>query len=251
MTTGEFSDPRLVAVYETINAYRPGTQPDFYSWLAAEIGATTIVDVGCGSGLVTRQLAREGYRMIGIDPAPAMILLARRGADAEKVEWICGDVSKIGRPGADLAFMSGHVAQFFLTNASWATALVALHGALRPGARLAFESRNPEAREWERWTPARRMTVSDPTAGSIETWSEFENLTDGIVSYSNHYVFAATGDEVVVQGTLRFRTLDELTQSLGEAGFTVDRVYGDWDRRPADTSSRELIVVAIRGGVDI
>jgi len=247
----EFSDPRLVAVYETVNAYRPGTQPDFYSGVAAEIGANTIVDLGCGSGLITRDLARRGYRMIGIDPAPAMIDLARRGADAEKVEWICGEVSEIGTPGADFAFMSGHVAQFFLTDDAWTTALAALRRALRPGAWLAFESRNPEAREWERWTPARRVMVSDAAAGPIETWSEFENLTDGIVSYSNHYVFAATGDEVVVHGKLRFRTLDELTGSLREARFTVDRVYGDWDERPADTSSRELILVARRGGVDM
>jgi SAM-dependent methyltransferase len=249
--TDEFIDPRIVAVYETINSYRPGTQPGFYSGLAAEIGADTIVDVGCGSGLITRDLARQGYRMIGIDPAPAMIDLARRGAHAEQVEWICGDVSEIGTPGADLAFMSGHVAQFFLTDDSWAAALGALHRALRPGAWLAFESRNPGAREWERWTPEWRTTVSDPTAGSIETWSKFEELTNGVVSYSNHYIFAATGDEVVVQGALRFRTLKELTQSLGAAGFTIDRVYGDWDCRPAAASSPELIVVAMRAGVDI
>jgi SAM-dependent methyltransferase len=247
----EFSDPRLVAVYETINAYLPGTQPDFYSSLAIEIGATTILDVGCGSGLITRELARQGFRMIGIDPAPAMIERARLGADAEKVEWICGDVSELGQPGADLAIMSGHVAQFFLTDESWAAGLEALRGALRPRGWLAFESRNPDAREWQRWTPARRSTVSDPTAGSIETWSEFEGLADGIVTYTNRYAFAATGEEIVVRGRLRFRTLDELTRSLREAGFTVDRVYGDWDRRPVSTTSRELIVAAIRGGVDI
>jgi hypothetical protein len=42
----EFSVPRLVEVYETLNAYEPGTQPDFYADLAAELGAVSIVDVG-------------------------------------------------------------------------------------------------------------------------------------------------------------------------------------------------------------
>ncbi|MDQ1510006.1 MAG: hypothetical protein QOG50_1850, partial [Actinomycetota bacterium] len=74
----EFADPRLVAIYETVNAYGPDTQPRFYSQLACELGATSIVDLGCGTGLITRDLAREGYRMTGIDPAPAMIDLARR-----------------------------------------------------------------------------------------------------------------------------------------------------------------------------
>ena len=50
----EFTDPRLVAVYDTINAYDAGTQPDFISRLAAELRATAIVDLGCGTGLITR-----------------------------------------------------------------------------------------------------------------------------------------------------------------------------------------------------
>jgi SAM-dependent methyltransferase len=246
----EFSDPRLVAIYETVNAYDPGTQPDFYSDLAAEIGAISIVDVGCGTGLVTRELARQGYQMTGIDPAPAMIEVARRGDDGEMVRWICGDVSEIGSPRADLAMMSGHVAQFFLTDDEWSDALTALHAALRPGGRLAFESRNPEAREWEWWSRDERKTVEDPVAGPIETWSETKALNAGIVSYMNHYVFAATGEDVVVSSRLRFRSLDELTRSLMVARFAVERVYGDWDRRPVDPATPELIVVAVRPEVD-
>ncbi len=242
----EFSDPRLVAVYETINVYRPGTQPDFYSGLAAEIGATTIVDVGCGTGLITRELARQGYRMIGIDPSPAMIDVARNREHGELVRWICGDVTQIGWPRADLAFMSGHVAQFFLDDDEWIEALRALHDAVRPGGYVAFESRNPDAREWERWTRDERVTVDDPAAGPIESWSEFESFEAGIVSYTNHYVFSATGEHVVVPTRLRFRSLDELTCSMIVAGLAVEHVYGDWDRRPAHSTTRELIVVAFR-----
>jgi SAM-dependent methyltransferase len=246
----EFTDPRLVAIYETVNAYEPGTQPDFYSALAAEVGATTIVDVGCGTGLITRELARQGYRMIGIDPAPAMIEVARKSDHGEMVKWICGEVSEIGWPRADLVMMSGHVAQFFLTDGEWSDALRAVYAALRPDGYLAFESRNPDAREWELWNRDERKTAHDPVAGPIETWSEFRALDTGIVSYINHYVFAATGEEVVVSSRLRFRSLDELTRSMIVAGFAVERVYGDWDRRPASPTARELIVVARRVGVD-
>jgi SAM-dependent methyltransferase len=246
----EFRDPRLVAIYETVNAYDPGTQREFYSDLAAAIGAISIVDVGCGTGLITRELARQGYRMIGIDPAPAMIEVARRGDHGEMVRWICGGVSQIGRPGADLAMMSGHVAQFFLTDDEWSDALRSLHAALRPGGCLTFESRNPDAREWELWTRDARTTVNDPVAGPIETWSEGEALDAGIVSYTNHYVFSATGEDVVVSSRLRFRSLDELTRSLIVAGFAVEHVYGDWDRRPVGPATPELIVVARRVEVD-
>ena len=35
----EFTDPRLVALYDTTNAYEPSTQPDFYASLAKEVHA--------------------------------------------------------------------------------------------------------------------------------------------------------------------------------------------------------------------
>jgi SAM-dependent methyltransferase len=246
----EFTDPRLVAVYETVNAYEPGTQPDFYSALAAEISATTIVDAGCGTGLITRGLARQGYRMIGIDPAPAMIDVARKSENGDQVRWMCAGVTEIGRPRADLAMMSGHVAQFFLTDDEWIDALRALHGALRPGGYVAFETRNPGAREWERWTRGAGKTVADPAVGPIETWSEFESLDAGIVSYTNHYVFSATGEDIVVPGRLRFRTLDEVTRSVPRAGLAIEHVYGDWDRRRVGPTTPEMIVVARRVEVD-
>jgi hypothetical protein len=52
----------------------------------------------------------------------------------------------------------------------------------------------------------------------------------------------------VAPSALRFRGEAELARSLGDAGFAVERVYGDWDRRPASPTSRELIVVARRVG---
>jgi SAM-dependent methyltransferase len=240
----EFSDPRLVAIFETINAYDAGAQPGFYIGLAAELHARSIVDVGCGTGLITRELARLGYQVTGIDPAPAMVDVARTKPGGDRVHWICGEVTDIGKPAADLAMMSGHVAQFFVSDESWRTALAALHGALQPGGTLAFESRNPAAREWERWTRATAWSADDPEAGTIVTWTEVEGVGGGIVSYVNHYVFAATGEEVVSPCRLRFRTREELTGSLAEAGFEVETIYGDWDRRPPGPKERELIVVA-------
>jgi hypothetical protein len=56
--------------------------------------------------------------------------------------------------------------------------------------------------------------------------------------------FVDTGEELVAPSKLRFRTKDELTTSLADAGFTVEYVYGDWDRRSACPKPRELIVLA-------
>jgi SAM-dependent methyltransferase len=239
----EFTEPRLVAAYDTLNPYAPDAQPGFYAGLAAELGAASILDLGCGTGLMTCALARRGHRMIGVEPAPGLLAQARRRPDGDRVRWIHGDAERIGTPGVDLAIMTGQVAQFFLTDADWLVALVALRAGLRPGGWLAFESRNPEAREWERWTGAHRTRVDDPDVGPIEFWLQTHGERAGIVSYAVHYVFT-DGEELVAPGRLRFRSAAELGRSLVEAGFRVDRLYGDWDRRPAGPQARELIVVA-------
>ena len=48
--------------------------------LAAELEAATVLDVGCGSGPLFAPLAERGIRVTGIDPAEAMVGLARRQA---------------------------------------------------------------------------------------------------------------------------------------------------------------------------
>jgi SAM-dependent methyltransferase len=242
----EFTHPRLVAAYDTLNPYAPDAQPGFYRELAAELAATTIVDLGCGTGLLTCELAGSGCRVIGVDPSPAMLERARQRTCAGDVTWVDGDAGRLGSCDADLAIMTGHVAQFFLTDDAWHGVLASLRAALRRGGHLAFETRNPDAREWEQWTPEGRRTVHDPIAGPITVWSETEAMRHDVVTYSMHYEFEATGDHVVAPSALRFRNERELVRSLDEVGFAVERVYGDWDRRPVSRTARELIVVARR-----
>jgi SAM-dependent methyltransferase len=238
----EFDDPRLAAVYESVNPYGPGEQPDLFAALAAEVGARSIIELGCGTGLVTRALAAEGYEMTGVEPSPAMLAVARTRPLADRIRWIEGGADRLPATGAaDLAIMSGHVAQFFVTDASWQGALAALRRAIRPGGTLAFETRNPLAREWERWT--RAHAVSDPTAGAIETWTEVRSVDAGVVGFTNHYRFVTSGEHIESRARLRFRTEDEIRASLLCAGFGVDRIIGDWDGRPATPTTRELIVV--------
>ncbi|NOK60849.1 MAG: class I SAM-dependent methyltransferase [Chloroflexi bacterium AL-W] len=142
-----YVDPRLVELYDIENAC--GADTDFYVRLATDLNARTILDLGCGTGLLTRELSVGGRRVVGIDPAPAMLVVARRPSSLDQVQWVEGDSRDLGEPAADLVIMTGCVAQVFLDDAEWATTLHNIHTALRPGGCLAFESRNPDDRAWE------------------------------------------------------------------------------------------------------
>jgi SAM-dependent methyltransferase len=239
-----YVDPRLVELYDSANPR--GADTDFYIQLAADLNAHTILDLGCGTGLLTRELAVGNRQVIGVDPAAAMLAVARRQPGAERVRWIEGDSSAMGRPDADLVIMAGNVAQVFLSDAEWTTTLNFIHAALRSGGHLAFESRNPNARAWEEWNRDATYTVSDSPFGPIEEWLEVVSEDNGRVRLKGYNTFKETGEVLVVNSELRFRSLDEMTQSLRKAGFIVEQVFGDWSRSLFVNTSRFMVVIARR-----
>jgi SAM-dependent methyltransferase len=241
---GHYAEPRLVVLYDIENAR--GADTDFYVRLTEELDARTIIDVGCGTGRLTLELVGDGRQVIGVDPAPAMLAIARQKPGAEQVLWIEGDSSALGAREADLAIMTGNVAQVFLDDAGWAANLRHIHTTLRPSGHLAFESRNPDDRAWERWNPEATYEQFDSPNGPMEAWMEVVSVEDGRVHIVGHNIFKATGEVVLASEELRFRSLAELTASLVDAGFTIEHVYGDWNRGPFVSTSRIMVIVARR-----
>ncbi|MEV4347050.1 class I SAM-dependent methyltransferase [Actinoplanes sp. NPDC049596] len=227
----EFAD-----AYDELNAddhdYR------FYAALAGELGAERALDLGCGTGTLARLLAAGGRTVVGIDPDPEMLRVARGKPGAGQVDWRLGHSDRADPESADFAVMSGHVAQVFLDDAAWARTLRDLRRALVPHGSLAFESRNPAARGWERWTrEATLRTVSTPD-GPVEFWHETAWVALPLVAYDTF-----SGDERT-RDILAFRDEATLTRSLEEAGFEITHRFGGWDGEPLEAESREIILVA-------
>jgi SAM-dependent methyltransferase len=228
-----FAEPRLVALYDVLEGVRDDL--DVYLAIAEEVGARTVVDVGCGTGTLACLLAAQGLEVVGVDPAAASLELARRKPQANRVRWVLGGAADVPPLRADLATMTGNVAQVFTTDEEWAAALGAVHAALRPGGSFVFETRRPERQAWREWTPERTRT----RIGSVETWQEVTDVRDGLVSFRTTFVLA--DDVLTSDSTLRFRTRAELDASLTAAGFVVDDV-----RDAPDRPGRELVVLARR-----
>ena len=239
-----YTDPQLVALYD-INNPR-GIDTDFYVQLAEDIKAKTIFDLGCGTGLLTRELAGNDRQVIGIDPSPAMLTYARQQACADSVLWKKGDASVLGSPKADLVLMTGNVTQIFLDDSKWYATLRAIYSALRQEGYIAFESRNPAAKAWENWNRESTYKLIKSPFGPVEYWLELNSVSHNRVRFKSYYVFNKTGKVLEAKSELRFRSFNEILNTLQEIGFCTKHVYGNWHREPVTEESNVMIFIAQR-----
>lgn len=107
-----------------------------------------VLEIGCGSGLLTRHLLGAGHRVIATDASPAMLELAREvapGADLRRLALPDDPV-----PPADAIVGTGHALNYLPDLPSIERSLAAIADALRPGGVLAIDLCDLE------WGAARR-----------------------------------------------------------------------------------------------
>lgn len=240
MADAIFEDPRLAQVYDPLDPDR--SDLDVYVQLADELGARSVLDIGCGTGTFACALAHRGIDVIAVDPAGASLDVARAKPGAEVVRWLQGDATTLPPLHVDAAFMTANVAQVFLTDADWHATLRGTRQALRAGGHLVFETRDPARRAWDQWTPELTRAVAEvPGLGVVESWEEVTDVTGDLVTFRSLTRFDR--DDVVLESTstLRFRERPDVEASLRQEGFETVEV-----RDAPDRPGRELVFLARR-----
>jgi SAM-dependent methyltransferase len=244
MWHGEFQHPRLASVYDQRFAWSGAD--DFFFDFANRSPRARVVDLGCGTGRLTLALAAAGHDVTGVDPATASLEAARAKAGAETVRWVDGTSVVLGEATFDVALMTSHVAQFLVDDADWHATLSSLHRALVPGGRLAFDTRDPDARAWQQWdTLGRRHRVPLDDGSNVQVWATTTAVSGEVVTGTEHYLFD-DGEELTSRASLRFRQERSVRDALHEAGFRVSAIYGGWNKEPVGRGDGELIVLADR-----
>lgn len=115
------------------------TAPGLLALLAPVLDAGGLVlELGCGSGLLTRYLVDAGHRVVATDASPAMLDLAREVVpDAEEVRLLRLPDDPL--PECDAVVSIGHVLSYLPDEASIERALGAAADALRPGGVFAVD----------------------------------------------------------------------------------------------------------------
>ncbi len=235
------------------NIYGPRTQDvAFYVTMAHELQGP-ILEVGCGTGRITLPVIEAGREIHGVDASPSMLRrlrqkLANRPESLSRIHQ--GDMRNFV---LEKKFMQVFVPfRAFLhmdTIEDQLTALQNFHKHLLHEGRLIIDI----------FAPLYRLLSQEQRRISLPA----QHLPDGrIITVADHATYSHRDqrldverhiDTVFLDGTLKRRIEHfhlryifryEMELLLRQAGFRLETVYGDFERRPYDYHSGEMIFVA-------
>ena len=233
----DYHDPQIAAIYELAN---PRAQDaDFYLSLAGR-HSCYVLDLGCGTGTLCCAFAELGHRVTGVDPAAAMLAVARSKPYAERIEWVeCSAQAYRADRCFDLIVMTGHAFQVLLTDNDALAVLESVRRHLKQDGRAAFDTRDPHIDWAGEWAGRFRMLPG----GQITETLNITDAHDDFISFQSLYRFF--DKTLTTNSSLRFPSREHVEALIISSGMTVRDVFGDWNAGPFEAArSREMIFVA-------
>jgi len=236
-----YRDPDLAQFYYLEN----GWAADFDFCMDLAGNAASVMDLGCGTGELAAALAQD-RAVTGVDPAAAMLDIARVRPGGEKVAWVEADARSVRLDRRfDLVLLTGHAFQVFLTDQDQAAVLATIASHLAPDGRFVFDSRNPAFRSWEKWSNEDSAhTLQHPQLGTIEAWNDYaHDGSTGILTYTSSYRVKETGTIHSASAKIRYTSRMELAARIEAAGLAIDTWLADWQGAPFHPEAKEIIPI--------
>lgn len=231
--------PLLAELYDVDGGWSDDRR--FYRDLAGQV-PRSILDLGCGTGLICDAYAAAGHRVTGVDPARAMLDVARQKPHGHLVEWVeCSAEDFHSEKKFDLIIMTGHTFQVFLDRAQVSALFGVVRTHLAEAGRFVFETRNP-ALDWkERWHGG--VATLRLGARTVLQKRDVTSAKADRVAFETSYTM--DNSTLVSKSELAFWTRAEIEQLLAESGLGVLEVYGDWDHSPFDAQSSDEMIFTV------
>ena len=201
----------------------------------------TILDLCCGPGRHSVDLAKRGYQVTGVDRTQFLLDRAReRAAHAgANVEWVRQDMREFVRPASfDLALSLFTSLGYFETSAEERRVLRNVLSSLKSGAMFVVDMASKE-RLAQIWMPTGSQTFPDGTVlfERREVYDDWSRVRQEWTLVKNGHAQSFSFTHSVYSGR-------ELKTELLETGFGEVRLYGDLEGAPFAPGASRLIAVA-------
>ncbi|MBP7861745.1 class I SAM-dependent methyltransferase [bacterium] len=236
-----YINPKLAEIYDLDSPW--SKDRDFYLSLAGDV-QKRILDLGCGTGLLCDAYAAKGHNVTGVDPAEAMLKIARQKKHGKEITWIQSKAQDFKSEYLfDLIIMTGHAFQVLLQDREVECVFRTMKEHLKPEGSIVFESRNPNIDWKSKWDY--EITLDTPY-GLVQESRRYMDFVDDKMTFRLEYKFA---DETLTsQSVLRFWTKEQIEMHLSKACLTVDTIYGDWSQSPFSPEHSEEMIFKIGAG---
>ena len=184
-----------------------------------------VVDLGCGSGLWARELAKAGYRVLGVDFSEAMIEIAR--SRVPEAEFRVASLFEAEIPRCNAVTALGEVLNYLFDPNHDDRTLTPLfrrvYDALAPGGVFVFDIAEPGQVAWG--TTTRGFTEGEDWVVLVEKEEDLGTLTRRITTFRKVGEHYRRSDEVHRQ---RLYEGQDIAAELRRVGFRVRtrRGYG-------------------------
>lgn len=205
-----------------------------------------VLDLCCGTGIVTIPLAETGLEVVGVDISPEMLEQAKAKAknSTNPTFYLQDALEFISAQRFGLTLMTGNAFQAFLSEEHVKALLAKVYEHLEPGGVFIFDTRLPEGYDF---------TLDD----DFKLWSEYKDASGnparflakqaafdaehGLLRYEMQDVFA-DGTVKPSSESLKFTPLTTLLAWVRASGFKVVGQYQNWHLEPLQAGSAAIVL---------
>lgn len=207
----------------------------------------TVLDLACGTGSLTRELALRGYELIGVDQSPEMLAEAaekNRGVSPIEPIFLCQSMEKLDLYGTiDACVCCLDSVNYVTDPKKLARAFQRVHLFLMPGGLFLFDVNTPEKLE-----SLDGQVFLDETEDTYCVWRAEFSRRSRVCSYfmDIFQLDGATGQWDRGEELHRERAyrVDELAAMLESAGFRDIKAFGELKMRPPKPGEPRIFFTA-------
>lgn len=239
---GFFDATYLAADGPAMHGGRARAEIDFVVRALALRPGARVLDVPCGFGRHSGELARRGYSVVGVDLSPTMLGAARRAHRQDsRLRFVRGDMRRL----AYRAEFDGLICLFtsfgYFSERENVATLRRFARALKPGARLLIDHRNPH---YDATLPVHSWRRAGRGHWVLMTLTYDRRAA----THESVWLFLRPGSPRVIRKAFRVRlwTLARWRRRLRDVGLRLVRAYADYRGRPYRPTSGRLLILAER-----
>lgn len=219
----------------------------FFQDLISHQKVSSLLDVCCGTGLVTIPLTRNLSHVVGIDFSRSMIDFAKyKSSSISDIVFYEMDASDFNLETVfDLIAMTGNAFQAFISDVDFSLMLKNIKSHMHADSLFVFDSRLPcpqhfeTTNGYEHWS-----SYISPTGENVEVYG-LDSRHPQLINTMLHHVRREyeNGEQYNSYIELKYRSFDEIVKCLERNGLQLVEYYADWKKTPLTETSTSFVGV--------